>query len=63
MKSDLVDIAVQLHHETDKAWLVSDDGVRAHAKWIPKSLAQIEVRGKVVILTLSERLATEKGFA
>lgn len=66
MKSDLVDIAVTLHHETAGArgaWLVSRDGKRQNAKWIPKALAQIEVRGMSATLTLSRRLAADKGLA
>ena len=33
-KSDLIDVTVQLHHETAKAVLVSDDGDRDKAVWI-----------------------------
>lgn len=57
-KSDLIDCAVQLHHETPKAWLVSDDGDRTKAVWIPKSQAEFE-NG---ILTMPEWLAKEKGL-
>ena len=58
MKSDLIDCAVQLHHETEKAWLVSDDGERDHAVWIPKSQAELADG----VLTLPEWLATDKGL-
>lgn len=61
-KSDLIDVAVQLHHESQKAWLVSDDGDRDNAIWIPKSQAELEPKGKAHILTLPEWLATEKGL-
>lgn len=57
-KSDLIDCAVQLHHTTDKAWLVSDTGEREKAVWIPKSQAEF-AEG---VLTLPEWLATEKGL-
>lgn len=62
MKSDLVDLKVVLHHETEKAWLVSIDG--ENKVWIPKSRAEFEPdkgpwRGT---LTLSEALAIEKGL-
>lgn len=61
----LIDITMQLHAKTDKAVLVSDDGERSHAKWLP--LSQIELddantqRGMVVV-TLPEWLALEKGL-
>ena len=63
-KSDLIDGAVQLHRETESAWLVSNDGDRKSAVWIPKSQAQLEpdYSGKCHILTLPEWLATEKGL-
>lgn len=56
MKSDLIDCAVHLHTETEKAWLVSDTGVRADAVWVPKSQAELEDG----VLTLPEWLAKEK---
>lgn len=62
MKSDLIDLAVQLHHETGKAWLVSDDGDREKAVWIPKSQAEIEADGKIHLLTCPEWLAQDKGL-
>lgn len=63
-KSDLVDLDVQKHHETDKAWLVSGSGDRDDAVWIAKSQAQLEpdYAGKCFVLTLPEWLATEKGL-
>ncbi len=63
MKSDLIDVTMQLHHETAKAVLVSDDGDRDHAVWIPKSHCEIEDKGQgVVIVTLPEWIAREKGL-
>lgn len=59
-KSDLCDIDVQLHHETELSWLVSSDGERENAVWIPKKLAELEPEGKHYVLTLPEWLATEK---
>jgi hypothetical protein len=68
-KSDLIDIECVLHHETkpqsedDGAFLVSIDGERKGAVWVPKSAAQVErISRGTVKLTLSERLATEKGL-
>lgn len=57
-RSDLIECAVQLHHETPKAWLVSDDGEKENAVWIPKSQAEM-ANG---LLTLPEWLAKEKGL-
>ena len=69
MKSDLIDVTVQMHAETEKAVLVSDDGDKASAVWIPKSQCEIEfdasmkVRGNgAATLTLPEWLAKDKGL-
>lgn len=56
MKSDLIDCAVCLHAETEKAWLISDTGERNDAVWIPKSQAELADG----VLTLPEWLAKEK---
>lgn len=59
----LIDLDLHLHHETEKAILVSDDGERENAVWIPKSLCEFETAvGDIVKVTLSERTATEKGL-
>ena len=69
MKSDLIDVTVQMHIETEKAVLVSDDGDKSKAVWIPKSQCEIEfdpsmkVRGNgVATITLPEWLAKERGL-
>ena len=31
------ELELQVHHETDSAWLVSDDGDEDAAVWLPKS--------------------------
>lgn len=70
MKLDLVDLDMSLHHETkpqlcnDGALLVSLDGNRAKAVWLPKSLVSFEVdqgRGTVAV-TIPEWLAIQKGL-
>lgn len=62
-KSDLLDITVQLHHETPKAILVSDDGDKDKAVWLPFSQCEVERKsGGIVIVTLPEWLATDKGL-
>lgn len=62
-KSDLLDLTVQLHHETERAVLVSDDGNRQAAVWLPKASIEIEMKPKgVAIVTLPEWLAIAKGL-
>jgi hypothetical protein len=63
-KSDLVDLAMIKHHETDLAIIASDDGERAHAVSLPKSQIEIDDKGnRHVIVTMPEWLAVEKGLA
>lgn len=67
MKSDLIDVTVQKHAETAKAFLVSDDGDKSKAVWIPKSQCEIEAKACVggedfYELTLPEWLAKDKGL-
>jgi len=64
MKSDLVDVAVLRIAETEKAILVSDDGEREGAVWLPKSQVEIENGGLAnhVTVTLPEWLARDKGL-
>lgn len=63
-RSDLIDVTLQVHHETDKAFLVSDDGDRTKAVWVAKSQCE---RGDskssgIFEFSMPEWLATEKGF-
>ena len=59
----LIDLTLRLHHETDKAVLVSDDGDEKKAVWLPLSQIEIErKRGGVVVVTAPEWLATDKGL-
>lgn len=64
-RSSLEDVTVDLVHETDKAWLVTDgtmrDGKRVEV-WIPKSQAELERNGKAWTLTAPEWLLTDKGL-
>jgi len=67
MKSDLVDIEVVIHHQTEKAVLVSLDGESDGAVWLPLSQIEIEIEieeepRSIAIVTMSERLANEKGL-
>lgn len=63
MKCDVIDVSVCVHHRTEKAVLVSDDGDRDKAKWLPLSRVEIEMDGESAgIVTLPEWLAVEKGL-
>lgn len=65
MRSDLTDIEVMIHFDTEKAVLVSTDGLRSSAVWLQKRLVEFEepIRfGKAQIITLPQRLAEEKGL-
>lgn len=57
----LVDLELELVHETEKAVLLSDGD---NEQWVPKSLCEIEEKqgSNVVIATMKENLAIEKGF-
>lgn len=67
-KSDLIDIELFRHAETEKAVLFSEFNVKEAAKWLPKS--QIEYYKKegphrgdaVYVVTMPKWLAKDKGF-
>lgn len=56
--ASLVDISCELLHETDRAWLITDDGERE--VWIPKTLAEWD--GDAKELTMPEWLAKREGL-
>ena len=61
MKSDLVDIDVEIHFETEKAWKVSVPG--QSPVWVPKSQCEMEQTTQTVgVLTMPERWAVDKGL-
>lgn len=61
--SDLVDIDVQKHMQTNRALLVSLDGDREKAVWLPLSEIEVERKsGLVIKVTLPEWLAVDKGL-
>jgi hypothetical protein len=77
VRSDLVDIPMALHHETERAILVSDNGEETRAVWIPKSRCEFEkhssfIRGHrkngqstgfpSVTVSMRQGLAKEKGL-
>ena len=59
----IVDITVHIHHETEKAWLVSDTGDRDDAVWLPKSVVEVQDKdGFIAEISLPEDMAQEKGL-
>ncbi len=63
MKSDILDIKMQKHAETERAILVSDDGNKDHAVWLPKSQIEIEEeKDGFILVSLPEWLALEKNL-
>jgi hypothetical protein len=77
MKSDLVDLMLTKHHQTENDVLVSYTGEEAKAVWLPLSGVEIEearntAKGKlkggqtvtlqIIVVTMPERLAMEKGL-
>lgn len=58
MRSNLVDVAVTLVHETEKAGLFDHGG--SENVWVPKSVGEYDAREGT--LTLPEPLAREKGL-
>jgi hypothetical protein len=60
---ELVDVSVAVHHRTEKAILVSTDGNKQDAVWVPLSQVEIEDRGRYVVLTMPAWLAIEKRLA
>ena len=63
MKSNLIDIDVEVVHRTEKAVLVHT-GNKELAVWVPLSQCEIEPSGfgGIETITLPEPLALEKGL-
>lgn len=61
-RSDLIDVACVVRHETPKAVLVDHGGVAP--VWLPRSLIELAPSddGRSMIVTLPERFAREKGL-
>lgn len=61
--SKLVDVSMTLHVETKAAILVSDDGDKENAVWLPKSQVEFtEPKNNITEVTMPEWLAKEKGL-
>lgn len=64
-KSELVDLEMYNHFATDRAVLVSLDGEKEKAVWLPFSAIEMEPSQgsrNVVNVTLPRNLAEEKGL-
>lgn len=60
MKSDLIDLQIEIIHETEKGILVTDGKTTV---WLPKSAIEVErdsKRPRFATITLPESLATDK---
>ncbi len=55
-KKELIDIAAQVRHETEKAFLIYDGKTET---WVPKSMVEQNIDGT---FTMPEWLAKDKGF-
>lgn len=62
--TDFLDTTVEIHAETERAILASQDGDEGSAVWLP--LAQIEIgrrRGAVADVSIPQWLAENEGWA
>jgi len=63
----VIEVSLFIHHETDMAYLVSEDRIRE--EWIPKSQCQIDEEvygdddGRVYKVIMPMWLYKEKGFS
>lgn len=62
MKSDLVDLTLQIHARTNRAILVSDEGDRARAVWVPLAHVEVAPQGRHHVVTMPEWLAIDRGL-
>lgn len=63
MKSDLIDVTMKIHHQTERAVFASDDGDVEHAVWLPLSQVEVSPRGDgTAEIAMPEWLARERGL-
>jgi len=57
-------LALCVHHETEKALLVSDCADQVRAVWCPKSLLSLDpnLSGEFIVATMAKRLAEQKNL-
>lgn len=59
-RSPLIDLELEFVHQTELAILVSDGDTQA---WLPKAAVEFRmIKPGIVEVTLTEKLATEKGL-
>lgn len=64
----MMDITCRLHAETEKAILISDDGIKDNAVWLPKSQVEFQIESSknynlgIITVTLPEWMAKDKGL-
>ena len=58
-----VELTLYIHHQTDKAYLVSERNVRDDAFWLPKSeILEFLRNGKTVNIAIPRWLAEANGY-
>lgn len=64
MKSDLVELTAREKRRTDKAICINASGEKGADVWLPLSKVEVQKtgNGSLVILTLPEWLAIDKGL-
>ena len=62
-RANLTDLTVTIHAQTTAAIMVSDDGEREHACWLPLSETEVnERKGAIAEITIPEWLAKDRGL-
>ena len=61
-RSDLLDLTLHIHHKTAQAVLVSEDGDKDRAVWLPLGQIEIEVTKTSAVVTAPYWLAKDKGL-
>lgn len=62
-RANLTDLTVTIHAKTPAAIMVSDDGEREHACWLPLAHTEINTqRGITAEITIPEWLAKDRGL-
>jgi len=62
-RDEPVELELHIHHETEKAYLLSDDEVKKNAKWAPKSNLDIQEQdGLNMVVSMPAWLAKKNGW-
>lgn len=57
-----VSFPIELHFETERAYLISNTGLERDARWVPKSQCFLVTEGKTLHASIPEWMAIDKGF-